>query len=229
MLVALRRAGAPYAMTQARLMADLALTSGTVSVRVDRLVRRGVLVREPTPDDRRAQTVRLTAEGLRLVGEVGPAHLANEERLLSALHPGEREVLAGLLGRLLVSLESGGVDAGHWFGMRLEPAHVARARRTAVGLSDTCGLLVADILPGTPAADAGLVLGDLLTGVDGRELRCHATLAAAATAAGPDGRLRIAVLRGDEPLELSLRLPSPPAADAGRAAGRRRPRGGRGR
>src|SRR5690349_14348611 len=43
-IVALRRDGPPHAMTQARLMAELALTSGTVSVRVDRLVERGIVV-----------------------------------------------------------------------------------------------------------------------------------------------------------------------------------------
>src|ERR1700752_2779337 len=63
LIVALRRDGPPHAMTQARLMAELALTSGTVSVRVDRLVDRGIVVREPSPADRRAQVVRLTAEG----------------------------------------------------------------------------------------------------------------------------------------------------------------------
>jgi DNA-binding MarR family transcriptional regulator len=134
-VVALRRAGRPYAMHQARLMADLALTSGTVSVRVDRLVRRGVAVRDPAAGDRRSQMVRLTADGLRLFDEIAPQHLANEDRLLSALTADERCQLGGLLRRLLVSFETGSVDAGLWLGMRLEPAHVARARRTAVGLS----------------------------------------------------------------------------------------------
>src|SRR5215469_11549899 len=89
-IVHLRRAGAPYRMSQTRLMSQLALTSGTVSLRVDRLVRRGIVVREPDPDDHRSQLVQLTSEGLRLFDEVAPAHLANEDRLLSALTPAER-------------------------------------------------------------------------------------------------------------------------------------------
>jgi DNA-binding MarR family transcriptional regulator len=207
-IVALRRDGPPHAMTQARLMAELALTSGTVSVRVDRLVDRGIVVREPSAADRRAQVVRLTAEGLRLFDELGPRHLANEDRLLSALSTEEREVLAGLLRRLLASFENGGVHAGLWLGMRLEAAHVARARRTSVGLSDAAGLLVADVLPGTPAADAGISRGDLLVAVDGVELRSHATFAGALERARGTGRLRLSLLRGEEPAFVEIRVPS---------------------
>src|SRR2546430_10721326 len=36
-IVALRRAGSPYQLPQARLMTQLGLTSGTISLRVDRL------------------------------------------------------------------------------------------------------------------------------------------------------------------------------------------------
>jgi len=206
-IVALRRAGPPHAMTQARLMGDLALTSGTVSVRVDRLAERGIVVREPAAGDRRAQLVRLTAEGLRLFDELAPRHLANEDRLLSALSREERELLAGLLRRLLVSFETGGVDAGLWLGMRLEPAHVARARRTAVGLSDTPGLLVAAVLAGTPAADAGIARGDLIVAVDGRELHSHAALAGAVSDARDRGCLRLSVLRGEGRAEVGIRVP----------------------
>src|ERR1017187_408749 len=59
-IVTLRRAGAPYRLPQTQLIAQLGLTSGTVSVRVDRLVSRSVVGREDAPDDRRGQLVRLT-------------------------------------------------------------------------------------------------------------------------------------------------------------------------
>src|SRR5215469_608630 len=153
-IVHLRRAGAPYRMSQTRLMSQLALTSGTVSLRVDRLVRRGIVVREPDPDDHRSQLVRITSEGLRLFDEVAPAHLANEDRLLSALTPAERATLDGLLRRTLSAFENSTVEIGLPLGMSLEPAHIARERRAAVGLSDVAGLLVAGTLAGAPAAAA---------------------------------------------------------------------------
>lgn len=124
-IVSLRRAGAPYCRAQAELMAQLGLTSGTMSVRIDRLVSRGVVVRQDHPDDRRVQLIRLTDEGLRLFDEIAPAHLANEDRLLSALTATDREQLAGLLRLLLEFIRGRRRDRGRRAGRRGLP----RARR----------------------------------------------------------------------------------------------------
>jgi DNA-binding MarR family transcriptional regulator len=211
-IVALRRAGTPYRLTQAALMNRLVLTSGTISVRVNRLVARGVVVREPDPGDRRVQLVRLTEDGLRLFDQVAPVHLANEDRLLSALTHDERDRLTDLLRRLLISFESGTVEVGLPLGMRLEPAHLARRRRTAVGLTDAAGLLVTEIIAGTPAAEAGLARGDLLVAAAGRELRSDAALAEEIEAARESGRLRLTLLRGNERQRVDLELPAVAAA-----------------
>jgi DNA-binding MarR family transcriptional regulator len=209
-IVALRRVGSPYELPQARLMSQLALTSGTVSVRVDRLTKRGIITRTANPEDKRGQRVLLTADGLRLFDEIAPLHLANVDRLLSGLTPDERATLAQLLRQLLISFESGTVDAGLPLGMRLEPAHLARSRRIAVGLSDTPGLLVTDTIAGTPAAAAGLTRGDLIVAIDGVELRSESVLAQAIARAGRGSRLRLSVLRGNDPHKITVRLPAPP-------------------
>lgn len=207
-IVALRRAGPPHQLPQARLMTQLALTSGTISVRVDRLTKRGMVTREPDPTDKRGQLVGLTADGLRLFDEIAPLHLANEERLLSSLTSGERAVLAQLLRKLLVSFESGAIQVGLPLGMHLEPAHVARYRRTAVGLSDTPGLLITDIIAGTPAAEAGLARGDLIVSVDGIESRSEEVLARAMNAGATGGQLRLSVLRGNDPFQVAVHMPA---------------------
>lgn len=166
-IVTLRRSGAPYTMPQARLMDALGQTSGTVSVRLDRLEHNHVVSREPDPANARSSLVRLTDKGLRLFDEIAPAHLANEDRLLSALSPAERQQLADLLRRLLAGFESATTDVAASLGLTLEPAHLARTRRQAVGLSDTPGLLVTEVAPGTAAATAGIERGDLITAIDG--------------------------------------------------------------
>lgn len=204
-IVTLRRAGRPFRLAQARLMAQLALTSGTVSVRVDRLVKRGIVERERDPDDARVTLIGLTDRGSRLFDEIAPLHLRNEDRLLSALDEGERTRLADLLRRLLASLERDTVHTAMPLGVTLEPAPRARARRVAVGLTDTPGLLVTDILAGSAAARAGIAAGDLLVAVDGRPTRSEAALNAALNAAVASGSTAVLqVLRGDTPLTLEI-------------------------
>jgi DNA-binding MarR family transcriptional regulator len=119
--VTLRWAGAPFQMPQARLMTALRLTSGTISVRVDQLLCRGVVTRESDDTDARVTRIRLTGEGLRLFDEIAPVHPANEDRLLSALDDDERDALAGLLRRLLASFEPPTVDGTRPRGLVIEP------------------------------------------------------------------------------------------------------------
>lgn len=200
-LVNLRRVGEPYRLGQARLMDSLGLTSGTVSVRLARLEQRGVVVRDPDPDDKRSYTVRLTDEGLLLFDQIAPVHLAGEDRLLSALAPGEQTQLAALLRKLLASFEHTGPRAAQAWGMTLEPAHVARARRTVVGLTDPAGLLVTRVAVGSPAGQAGVRVGDLVTHRGTAAVRTFEDLIAL-----DSGPVVLRVLRADEPVEVALDL-----------------------
>ena len=207
-VVTLRRQGEPYRMPQSRLMTELALTSGTVSVRVDRLSRAGVVTRTPDPDDGRGSLVALTAHGLALFDDLAPLHLANEDRLLSALDETERATLADLLRKLLASFEAPAQAlSGAPLGLRLEPAHVARERRAAVGLPDVPGLLVADLVAGSAAARAGLAKGDLLVAAARTPLLREQTLADLVAAAAPGSRIRLKVLRGNDPFVVTVPVP----------------------
>src|SRR5918911_2215788 len=102
-IATLRRAGKPYQLSQRALMDALQLTGGTISVRIDRLERDGLVERVADPHDQRGVLVRLTEVGERLFDQVAPLHLANEDRLLSALNTEQREQLAALLRILLLS------------------------------------------------------------------------------------------------------------------------------
>ncbi|GAA1949891.1 hypothetical protein GCM10009838_01210 [Catenulispora subtropica] len=200
-LVTLRRIGAPYQMGQAELMRALGLTSGTISLRLARLERRDIVVREPDPQDKRGATVRLTTQGLELFERIAPAHLRGEERMLSALTSEEQDQLAALLRKLLASYEHTGPTAAQAWGMTLEPAHVARRQRAVVGLSDRPGLLVAGVRPGSPAYLAGVQPGDLITGWGGRPVRTPADLSAA------PGPVPLTLLRGETTIRESIQLP----------------------
>jgi DNA-binding MarR family transcriptional regulator len=208
-IVTLRRSGAPYTMPQARLMDALGQTSGTVSVRLDRLEHSGIVSREPDPASARSSLVRLSDKGLRLFDEVAPAHLANEDRLLSALGPAERQQLADLLRRLLAGFESATTEVAAGLGLTLEPAHLARARRQAVGLSDTPGLLVTDVAPGSAGAKAGIERGDLITAIDGVPTTSGSGLALLLDDLVGRHRVTVTLLRGNDQATAELELAPP--------------------
>jgi DNA-binding MarR family transcriptional regulator len=192
-IASLRRAGVPYRLPQTVLMERLGRTSGTISVRIDRLVRKGAVSREPDPEDARGVLIALTDRGLELFDAVAPVHLANEDRMLSALGGEERVMLARLLRTLLLSYEHPAVPTA--WGMTLAPAPRAREMRASVGLSDRPGLLVTEVDHRGPAAEAGILRGDLLIAANGRELRAVETLLEAAT--GRSNTINLELLRGE--------------------------------
>ncbi|MCA1218179.1 MarR family winged helix-turn-helix transcriptional regulator [Streptomyces sp. 8L] len=109
-LTALRRAGAPYRLTAGQL-ADFGLVSSAgITLRVDRLEKDGLIVRERGPEDRRVVYSRLTEAGLAKIDEVFAEHLDNERRMLGGLTPVEFRQLARLLPKLEQSILESAVE-----------------------------------------------------------------------------------------------------------------------
>ncbi len=103
-LAALRRAGAPYQLSPGALLRQTMVTSGTMTNRVDRLVARGLVEREPDPRDRRGILVRLTDAGRERVDGAFESLVSRERALLAGLPDEERDRLAGLLKTLMAPL-----------------------------------------------------------------------------------------------------------------------------
>jgi len=76
------------------------LTSGSISVAVDRLVRRGLVSRKDHPDDRRVRRVELTPKGRALITRGFGEHAAAMENLARVLSKNERLTLLRLLKKL---------------------------------------------------------------------------------------------------------------------------------
>jgi MarR family 2-MHQ and catechol resistance regulon transcriptional repressor len=76
------------------------VTSGGITYLVDRLVAKGLVTREPSPDDRRARYAVLTRDGKQLIAQIFPAHAAFLEEMLSALNEREPEEATALLRKL---------------------------------------------------------------------------------------------------------------------------------
>lgn len=99
-LTALRRAGKPYRLTAGQLADSGLVSSAGVTLRIDRLEKDGLIVRERDAEDRRVVYSRLTDDGLAKVDEVFAEHLDNERRMLGELSPAECRQLARLLRKL---------------------------------------------------------------------------------------------------------------------------------
>jgi DNA-binding MarR family transcriptional regulator len=208
-LAAIARLEGDAGVGQVRLMRELSLTSGTISVRVDRLVAEGLAERRPDPGDARGTRIRLTAAGRAAFDRAAPAHLDNERRLLAALSPQDRQELARLLRVLLADLEGpGAAVAADPLGLSLIPAHRTAAMRRAVGLADRGGVLVEAVAPDGPATDAGVRPGDVIIEAAGRRVCSAADLVEAVR--GADGRLSLLLARGDGDVCANVMLgPSP--------------------
>jgi DNA-binding MarR family transcriptional regulator len=103
-LAALRRSG-PHQLTPTQLYRDTLVTSATMTERLDRLERRGLITRHPAPRDRRSVLIELTGPGLALADAAASDVVDAEAALLIGLDAGDRAALAGLLAKLAAALE----------------------------------------------------------------------------------------------------------------------------
>lgn len=99
-LANLRRSDPPHRKTPGELAASSMVSTGGMTFRVDKLEEAGLVVREPSADDRRVVYVRLTDSGRTLMDEVIEAHLARKAELLASFDRSELDALAALLAKL---------------------------------------------------------------------------------------------------------------------------------
>jgi DNA-binding MarR family transcriptional regulator len=107
-LATLLRSGPPHVLSAGELSSAAMVSSAALTNRVDRLVSKGLVGRKVDPGHRRRVLISLSEQGQRLTHQVIEHHLANERRLLEGLPAAERDQLAALLRRLLLSLGDSG-------------------------------------------------------------------------------------------------------------------------
>jgi DNA-binding MarR family transcriptional regulator len=94
---------APKAMTLGELSQRMMVSNGNVTGLVDRLVEQGLISRRPSPKDRRAQFVSLTAEGRRFFGAMARANGDWIADMLADLSSEEINTLMRLLAKTKAS------------------------------------------------------------------------------------------------------------------------------
>jgi MarR family 2-MHQ and catechol resistance regulon transcriptional repressor len=76
------------------------LASGSMTAAVDRLEKRGLVVRSFTASDRRARIVKLTPEGKRVASEYFKRHARDLEELMSVLSEQEKQQMYASLKKV---------------------------------------------------------------------------------------------------------------------------------
>jgi len=104
-LATLRRAGSPYRLSPGELIASTMVTSGTMTNRIDQLVKTGLVERIRNPDDGRSVLVALTDAGFQLIDPAVTDHVATQHRLTEGLSPREFTQLNRLLSKYVQALE----------------------------------------------------------------------------------------------------------------------------
>ena len=87
-------------LTISEIQDKVRLASGSMTAAVDRLEKRGLVVRKSSPRDRRERVVELTAEGKRLATSCFERHAKDLEALMSALSDREKKQIYGSLKKL---------------------------------------------------------------------------------------------------------------------------------
>lgn len=95
--VLLREVHDHRSISPSRLADRLSLTRGAVSKLADRLIDKGLLGREPSPEDGRAHSLALTADGRTLVPELAGLADSNDAEFFGDLTPDDRATMERVL------------------------------------------------------------------------------------------------------------------------------------
>jgi serine protease Do len=111
--------------------------------------------------------------------------------------------------------EKGTVTRG-WVGLVLQSVTPDIAQ--ALGLKETTGVLVADVLPGGPADNAGIQKGDVITNFNGKELKSGSDLARLVAETQIGTTVAVRLQRKGTQQDVSLKVAQMPQESAASAA-----------
>lgn len=102
-LSALRRQGRPFSLSATRLAEATGLSAGAMTNRIDKLEDLGLVRRTVVKSDRRGVRVTLTPRGQRMIDSAIKLRLEAADASLRGLSRRERQQLAGLLRKVLIT------------------------------------------------------------------------------------------------------------------------------
>src|ERR1700676_3058695 len=98
-------------LTITEIQGKVLLASGSMTAAIDRLEKKGLILRSPAPSDRRAKVLELTLEGRRVIETAFRRHATELESAIAILSQGEKRRLYALLKKLGVFAFAAGAGA----------------------------------------------------------------------------------------------------------------------
>jgi serine protease Do len=182
--------------------------------------RGGAVVREVTPDSPAAQAGLKAGDAIVKVGDKDvrdpddlvaavARHKPGEKLNFHVVREGQERDLSVTLGERPARGEGQSRErAGGFLGVLSRPLTPEAKER--LGVAADQGAVVAEVMPGSPAAKAGLRPGDVITAVGGQPVTDPDGLRQAVQQAGAGRESAMTVLRGQEKMEVQARLEEPP-------------------
>ena len=109
-------------------------------------------------------------------------------------------------GQTINTVEKGETETAAWLG--IEPLDVNAAMARQLGLDIPGGILIAKVIPGSPAEKAGLLQGDIIYEIDSRDVETGAELRLVLADEEPGDRIRITLFRDREREVIHVKLGS---------------------
>lgn len=106
--------------------------------------------------------------------------------------------------KVAAALAEGGSVKRGFLGIRSQPVEVPAEARRALGREQSQGLLVIDVEAGSPAASGGLMVGDILVGIEDQPVEDHDQLLGKLTGDVVGRETPLQVVRGGEPQTLQV-------------------------
>ena len=108
------------------------------------------------------------------------------------------------VAEVVEALKSGGSVARGYVGVQIQP--VSDEVAEALNLKDAQGALIAQVQPGTPGEKAGLKAGDVVTAIDGQNIKDSREMSREIARKKPGITVNLSVVRDGKPMTVGVKL-----------------------
>ncbi len=123
---------------------------------------------------------------------------------------------SSLASRIIEDLRSGKKVSRGWLGVAIQDVSEDMAK--ALGLKESRGAIIGNVMPGEPAAKAGLQAGDVITSIDGDPVSSASEATRKIAALRPGAEARIQIIRNGDEKTMRVKLGERDASRTGHSS-----------